>query len=205
MTAAPFDAALPFVLRWEGGFLDHPADPGGATNRGVTQAVYDVWRAGRGLAARSVAWLDETELRAIYEGNYWRPAGCAHLARRLDLAQFDAAVNLGVGRAVRMLQAQLGCGVDGDFGPRTREAAAGCDVASVLAGCCAAREAYYRRLAAERAQLRVFLKGWLNRLNALRREIGLSSTEAAVPLGFGDAGHAPRIPDVGVNALYDVD
>ena len=48
MTSPAFDASLPFVLRWEGGFVDHPSDPGGRTNKGVTQAVYDEWRRGTG-------------------------------------------------------------------------------------------------------------------------------------------------------------
>ena len=46
-----FRAALPFVLRWEGGFVHHPDDPGGATNQGVTQRVYDAWRAAEGTGA----------------------------------------------------------------------------------------------------------------------------------------------------------
>jgi len=44
MPSSAFETALPFVLRWEGGFVDHPADPGGRTNRGVTQRTYDAWR-----------------------------------------------------------------------------------------------------------------------------------------------------------------
>jgi lysozyme family protein len=54
MPSAAFEAALPFVLRWEGGFVDHPNDPGGRTNQGVTQKVYDDWRRRQGcLSATS--------------------------------------------------------------------------------------------------------------------------------------------------------
>ena len=67
-------------------------------------------------------------MNAIYEEGYWLPPGCDLLQRRLDLVQFDTAVNMGVGRAVRMLQGALGCAVDGDFGPITREAAETCDL-----------------------------------------------------------------------------
>jgi lysozyme family protein len=205
MASQAFVASLPFVLRWEGGFVNHPDDPGGATNKGVTQRVYDDWRRRRGLARQSVARLEEAEMHAIYEEGYWLPPGCDLLQRRLDLVQFDTAVNMGVGRAVRMLQATLGCGVDGDFGPVTRQAAETCDLGRALPAYCAARESYYRRLAEARPRLRVFLKGWLNRLTALRQEVGLLGHEAAVPLDFGDTPFIARIPDVGENPEYELD
>ena len=59
MPSSRFDASLPFILRWEGGFVDHPADRGGATNKGVTQRVYDAWRARQGQAPRSVRLIEE--------------------------------------------------------------------------------------------------------------------------------------------------
>jgi lysozyme family protein len=123
MPSPAFTASLPFILRWEGGYVDHPADPGGATNKGVTQRVYDDWRTRQGLPARAVRQLEDAEMHAIYEAGYWLPPRCDLLQRQLDLVHFDTAVNMGVGRAVRMLQGALGCDVDGDFGPATRMAA----------------------------------------------------------------------------------
>jgi lysozyme family protein len=73
MPSAAFEASLPFVLRWEGGFVDHPNDPGGRTNKGVTQRVYDAWRKRQGLPVRDVKRLDDTELHRIYESGYWIP------------------------------------------------------------------------------------------------------------------------------------
>ena len=108
MASVEFLAALPFILRWEGGYVNHPADPGGATNKGVTQAVYDTWRKAQGLAARDVRQLLDDELHAIYENGYWTPPRCHQLQNPLDLAQFDTAVNMGVGRAVRFLQTAVG-------------------------------------------------------------------------------------------------
>jgi lysozyme family protein len=205
MPSAAFDASLPFVLRWEGGYVDHPADPGGRTNRGVTQAVYDAWRAAQGLAPRHVKLIEDTEVTAIYETGYWMPPRCDLLRRQLDLVQFDTAVNMGVGRAVRFLQAAVGCQVDGAFGPWTTRRAAECDLWTAIAAYCDAREAYYRRLAERRPELEVFLRGWLNRLNALRAEVGLPGFEATVPLDFGDTGHVARIPDLGVDPRYDIE
>jgi lysozyme family protein len=202
--SAAFTASLPFILRWEGGYVNHPADPGGATNKGVTQRVYDDWRTRQGLPARDVRQLEDAEMHAIYEADYWLPPRCDLLQRQLDLVQFDTAVNMGVGRAVRMLQGALGCDVDGDFGPATRRAADACSLGATIKAYCDAREAYYRRLAEQRPKLAVFLKGWLNRLNALRKEVGLPGFEAAVPLDFGDAGYIAKIPDVGENREYDL-
>ncbi len=65
MPSASFADSLPFILRWEGGYVNHPADPGGATNRGVTQKVYDAWRAKQGQAAQDVRQWSDAEMRSI--------------------------------------------------------------------------------------------------------------------------------------------
>lgn len=202
MPFAAFQAAMPFVLRWEGGFVDHPNDPGGRTNKGVTQRVYDDWRRRQGLPPRDVKLIEEPEVPAIYEAGYWIPPRCDLLERQLDLVQFDTAVNMGVGRAVRFLQKSVGCPADGDFGPRTEQAVATCDACDTIVAYCNAREAFYRDLARSRPTLGVFLKGWLNRLNALRREVGLPGFESAPSRDFGDAGYIARIPDIGEDPSY---
>jgi lysozyme family protein len=204
MPTPAFHAALPFVLRWEGGYVHHPDDPGGATNKGVTQHVYDGWRAGEGLGLRSVRLIEDDEVRTIYESGYWLPPRCDALRSSLDLVQFDTAVNMGVGRAVRFLQASVGCPVDGQFGPVTQGAAAECDLVRASAAYCDAREDYYRRLALTRPSLGVFLKGWLNRLNALRGEAGLVTLESAQALDFGDTGYVAKVPDLGEDPDYDI-
>ena len=204
MSNQRFEKSLPFVLRWEGGFVDHPDDPGGRTNKGVTQKVYDKWRAGQGLESRDVKLIEDSEVEAIYESGYWIPPRCDVLHDELDLVQFDTAVNMGVGRAVRFLQTALDCGVDGDFGPKTEQAARGCDLGSTIIAYCDAREAFYRRLAERKPRLNVFLKGWMNRLNALRAEVGLPGFEAATTVDFGDSGYVAKIPDIGTDPDYDL-
>ncbi|HRO61529.1 MAG TPA: glycosyl hydrolase 108 family protein [Burkholderiaceae bacterium] len=206
MESASFDQSLPFVLRWEGGYVNHPADPGGATNKGVTQKVYDTWRAGSGQPVRSVREILDDEVHAIYEGGYWRPPRCDALQRRLDLVQFDTAVNMGPGRAVRFLQQAVGATVDGSFGPATEKALreSGEDLGSTLARYCDAREAFYLRLIEKNPKLEAFRRGWMNRLNALRKEIGLPGYESAAPLDFGDRDRIERVPDYGVDPAYDV-
>lgn len=205
MSTARLAAALPFVLRWEGGFVDDPDDPGGRTNQGITQAVYDGWRRRQGLPAQGVEIIADAEVQAIYESDYWVPPRCDLLGDPLDLVQFDTAVNMGVGRAVRFLQSAADCEVDGDFGPRTQRAVAGCDHGQLVAQYCDLREAYYRRLVEKNPKLAKFLKGWLNRLDALRKTAGLPGFESSSPApDFGDTESIRRIPDLGADASFDL-
>jgi len=205
MSSTPFDSALPFILRWEGGFVDHPSDPGGRTNKGVTQRTYTNWLARRGLPPSDVKNITDAEVKAIYESDYWLPPRCNELPTQLDLVQFDTAVNMGVGRAVRLLQTAVGCGADGQYGTETAQAVARCESRPTLAAYCEAREAFYRRLVAKKPELKVFLAGWMNRLNSLRKEVGLKTFGFAEPPGPGGAA-APmmKIPDLGVDASFDV-
>jgi lysozyme family protein len=203
MPSAAFEAALPFVLRWEGGFVDHPNDPGGRTNKGVTQKVYDDWRRRQGLAQRDVKMIEHDEVLAIYESGYWIPPRCDLLERQLDLVQFDTAVNMGVGRAVKFLQQALECPVDGDFGPGTERAVANCDPGNTIVKYCDAREAFYRRIVENKPSQAVFLKGWMNRLNSLRKEVGLPGFESARELDFGDEAYIAKVPDIGEDPAYD--
>lgn len=99
-----FERALAFVLRWEGGYSDHPDDPGGATNYGITQATYDVWRRSNGLPTRPVREISMDEVRAIYRTRYWEPIRGDELPPPLALATFDLAVNSGVGLARKALR-----------------------------------------------------------------------------------------------------
>jgi lysozyme family protein len=203
MDETALENALRFVLRWEGGFVDHPNDPGGRTNKGVTQKVYAAWRTRQGLPPQDVKAITDAEVHAIYLGDYWLPPRCELLGSPLDMVQFDTAVNMGVGRAVRFLQAAVGCGVDGDFGATTEQAVATCDVGSTVAAYCRQREAFYRSLAEKNPKLQVFLKGWMNRLNALRREAGLPGFESRAALDFGDTDYIARVPDIGEDPSLD--
>ena len=204
MPSPAFEAVMPFILRWEGGFVDHPADPGGRTNKGVTQRVYTGWLVHQGLPSQDVKQITEAEVKAIYEADYWLPPRCDQLPGRLDLVQFDTAVNMGVRRAVRFLQDSLGCEVDGKFGPATTRAVSLCEARSTLVAYCDIREAYYRRLVVTKPDLQVFLKGWLNRLNSLRKEVGLLTFGFAEPATLAEAGPAMRIPDVGEDPGFDL-
>lgn len=114
-----FDAIMEWLALYEGGFVNHPRDPGGATNRGVTQRVYDAWRDRNGVERRSVRFLTGPEHDAIYLRQYWLPVRGDELPSGLDATVFDFAVNSGVSRAVKTLQRALGVTADGIIGEVT--------------------------------------------------------------------------------------
>jgi hypothetical protein len=99
--------ALAFVRRWEGGWADNPADPGGATNKGVTIGTFIKWRIehGQGTPTKDdLRNLSDEEANQIYREWYWLASGADKLPWPLCLAHFDTAVNSGPGNAAIMLK-----------------------------------------------------------------------------------------------------
>ena len=119
MSASNFAPSLAAMLVHEGGFVCNPNDPGGATNQGVTQAVYDDWRSSKGLPQRSVRVIGAAEVETIYRDLYWNRIRGDDLPSGVDYAVFDFAFNSGVGRAARFLQQAVGAVPDGQIGPAT--------------------------------------------------------------------------------------
>lgn len=119
MTASNFDQSLALTLGYEGLFSDDPSDPGKATMCGITQAVYDVDRARRGLPLQSVRLSTEGERADIYRSRYWSRCSCDLLPMGVDYAVFDFAVNSGVSRAVTTMQQIIGAHPDGVAGRYT--------------------------------------------------------------------------------------
>lgn len=104
-----FAVCMPITAKWEGAYVNHAQDPGGPTNLGVTQAVYDAWRKRRRLAPRSVKQITHGEALRIYRDEYWAPtAERYNLRPGVDLATFDAGVNAGVSRGIKWLLASIG-------------------------------------------------------------------------------------------------
>ncbi len=113
-----FDRCLQIVLHHEGGFVNHPKDPGGATNRGVTKKVYEQW-VGRPVSIDEMKALTVEDVTPIYRKNYWDKVRGDDLPSGIDLMVFDFAVNAGPGRAIRTLQKLLNVKPDGVIGPIT--------------------------------------------------------------------------------------
>jgi lysozyme family protein len=170
-----FEAALALILDQEGGFADHPADPGGPTKFGITQATL-ARRLGRPVSADQVRRLGPAEVRAIYREHYWNAVRADDLPSGIDVAVFDCAVNSGPGRAARLLQKALDVPVDGVVGPVTLAAARNGSPTHIIRTMTEARLAFLERL----PTWPVFGRGWRKRVlavqrAALERAAGLSS------------------------------
>ena len=154
-----FEAAVDHVLSHEGGYVDHPADPGGATNMGITHATLARYR-GKPVSKADVGALTRHEAAAIYHALYWRPVSGDHLPPPLALMVFDCAVNQGRARAARWLQRSVGASPDGIIGPKTLAAAQASDLRQVIVRFSAYRLFHYTGLSI----WPVFRKGWTRRL-----------------------------------------
>lgn len=164
---ATFHQALAVVLRHEGGYVDHPADPGGATKFGITLSTLSRWR-GKAVTKAEVRALGRDEAAAIYRAGYWDPVRGDDLPAGVDLALFDFAVNSGPSRAVSTLQDVLGVKTDGRIGPLTMAALKSQDAGALVTALCSQRQAFLRRL----ATFPVFGKGWTRRVENIAREAG---------------------------------
>ena len=159
---AEFKKALPAVLVHEGGYVNHPRDPGGPTNRGVTQRVYDAWRSNRELDTRSVKEIEQAEVEAIYRAGYWDRVHGDAMPAGVGYVLFDYAVNSGPSRAIKAMQAALGVPVDGTIGQMTINAVDTYgDHDALIAEIGAKRMAFLRKLSTFDA----FGKGWTRRVN----------------------------------------
>lgn len=122
MVATNFPNALRLVLKHEGGFSKHPADPGGATMLGVTKRVWEAYT-GDVVTEADMKQLTPEDVAPLYKRDYWDKCNCDALPAGVDYAVFDYAVNSGVMRACKVLQATLGVVTDGKIGPATVAAA----------------------------------------------------------------------------------
>jgi lysozyme family protein len=127
MSAENFSYALDLLLHVEGGVSNRPAsaDPGGLTNMGVTQNIFDAYMRNSKLPTRSVATITRDEASALYKTMFADKVGFDSLPAGVDIFMFDSAVNSGPVQAGKWLQRALGDGVkvDGSIGPATEDAA----------------------------------------------------------------------------------
>jgi lysozyme family protein len=160
-----FRDCLELVLKHEGGYVNHPSDPGGMTNLGVTKKVWEDW-VGHPVTEKDMRELTPALVGPMYEMKYWRTSYCEKLPRGLDLLVFSMAVNAGSGRSVKLLQDAIGVVADGVIGPKTMAKINEANVESLIDKFSEARTAFYKGL----KTFPVFGKGWLNRTNTERLE-----------------------------------
>ena len=109
-----YDKCLKAILHHEGGYVNHPKDPGGETNLGVTKRVYEEHG-----GTKDMKELTVEDVAPIYKKGYWDKMKGDDLPGGLDLCVFDFGVNAGPGRAAKFLQQMIGTTVDGGIGPNT--------------------------------------------------------------------------------------
>lgn len=119
-----FDEAFSRVIGHEGGYVNHPSDPGGETKFGISKRQYQ---------HLDIKNLTQSEAKAIYKRDYWGPAGCEAVPDGIKFDLFDMAVNSGVAQAVRALQKAVGTEVDGILGPNTMAAVVNMNPAKLIA------------------------------------------------------------------------
>ena len=147
------------LLASEGGFANHPSDPGGMTNLGVTKATWENW-IGRASDEAEMRGLTPEKVEPLYKKKYWDAVRGDELPTGLDYLVFDFAVNAGAGRAIKTLQTALGVTPDGGFGPITLKEVQTVEPANLIKRFSKAKETFYQSL----TQFPTFGKGWLNRV-----------------------------------------
>ena len=161
-----FEACLQVILDAEGGYVDHPRDPGGKTNLGITLRTYSEWtgKPMNSITEADMRSLTVEDVAPIYKEKYWKRIDGDRLPPGIDLSIFDMAVNAGPHRAVKLMQAILpNCYVDGVIGPitiRKVEEEYSDDPAGLIKDYAHQREVYYRSL----SHFDAFGRGWLNRV-----------------------------------------
>jgi len=113
-----FEKCLEMLLVHEGGYVNHPQDPGGTTNLGVTQKTWEEW-VGHPVTDKEMRNLTPLMVAPLYKRKYWDASRCDDLVSGLDYCVFDISVNSGVGRATKLLQSCVGATPDGGFGSIT--------------------------------------------------------------------------------------
>ena len=149
-----FDECLKMLLHHEGGYVNHPKDPGGETNLGVTKRVYEKWG-----GTKDMKDLTVEDVAPIYKKEYWDRCKCDDLASGLDYVVFDWAVNSGTGRSAKAVQKICGAAQDGAIGPKTLALVNGQNTEYMIEQFGKIRQEFYESL----KTFDTFGKGWTRR------------------------------------------
>ena len=179
MTASGFARSLPPVLVYEGGKVDDPRDPGGRTNQGIIQRVYNAWRKAHGQPPDDVYNMTDAERDAIYRTQFWDAVQGDKLPDGIDFVVFDGAVNSGPIQSIKWLQRALGVDADGQIGAVTLaklDAVQPSSRAALVDAIVDRREAFLKQL----KTFKTFGRGWLSR-TAKVRQLGRMWAGGGVP------------------------
>ena len=149
-----FEECLKMLLHHEGGYVDHPEDPGGETNLGVTKKVYEEWG-----GTKDMKDLTVEDGAPIYKKNYWSRLKCDDLPSGLDFCAFDWGVNSGTGRAAKAIQKIIGANQDGAIGPKSLALIENQDPKFMVEQFGKIRQEFYEGL----STFKTFGRGWTRR------------------------------------------
>ena len=155
-----YQSALNHVLQSEGLWSDNPADPGGATMKGITLETYRSVKGNPHITKEDLRNISDQEVADIYKQNYWDKVKGDDLPSGVDYAVFDASVNMGVGRASKLIQTAVGMPADGVIGNQTLQAMKNANPMDLIDKFSAEKDAFYKSL----PTFGTFGKGWLNRV-----------------------------------------
>ena len=158
-----FETCLALMLAHEGGYVDHKLDPGGRTNHGVTQRVWEEW-VGHEVDEKQMRALTHEMVAPLYKRKYWDAVRADDLVAGVDYCVFDVAVNSGPGRAIKFLQSSVGVTADGGFGPATLAAVTKEDPTRLIEMYCAKRLEFLQSL----KTFETFGKGWSRRVQEVK-------------------------------------
>lgn len=158
-----WDQCFTLVLKHEGGFVNHPKDPGGMTNLGVTRTNWELYL-NRDVTEAEMRALTPEIVKPFYKKNYWDRIKGDELPSGVDYAAYDLAVNSGTGRAAKYLQQIAGVTVDGVIGPQSLKAIQKCDAEDVVDEICNMRMTFLKNL----GTFDTFGKGWTIRVNDVK-------------------------------------
>ena len=194
-----FARALALVLKSEGGWSDNPADPGGATMKGVTLASFRRYVKADATKADLRA-ISDAQLATVYRRFYWDAVLGAELPDGVDHAVFDFAVNSGPGRAAKYLQAAVGVAQDGRIGPVTVAAAKAKPAGVTIDALCDARLAFLKRL----PTWATFGRGWSDRVRSVRvQALLMSAQRPAAPVTAAPPPRVETLPN-GASSIQPV-
>ena len=159
-----YEKALAHTLEFEGLWSDNPADPGGATMKGITLAVYRVWKRNPHITPEQLRVIPNEDVYNLYKQLYWDEINGDSLPSGIDYIVFDSAVNMGVGRAIKLIQEAAGVPSDGVLGAQSLAAIKAADQKELIAKFTQLKTDFYKSL----KTFPIFGKGWLNRIDEVK-------------------------------------
>lgn len=146
-----FERAIVYLMTVEGGYSNHPKDPGGETKYGISKKAFP---------KLNIKKVTKAQAKRLYETHYWRPCFHPAMSYRIAVITFDGCVHLGVGEGIKQLQKALGVPADGVIGKSTVRSITRLDPQELALRMLSLRNESYRKL----PQYKTFRRAWLSRL-----------------------------------------